>query len=223
MSDPELHGASLSCVGVVPLEGRGALPFVALHGEPLFLHAVRTLLATPSVRDVVVTADPDTVAEAEQELAAAQLPVEVLEAAGWWQAWDRSPSVPPRVALVDPLCPLVPCAFVARVLSEVTTDTAVAGYRPVTDTVKTVVDDQIVGTLDRDRLAVVASPVVVPGRLAGRGAPPVHDFALLADWLRERTELHLVRAPSMARRVGDESALRVLECLDELGRSVHEA
>ena len=55
------------------------------------------------------------------------------------------------------------------------------------------------------------------------GPPPVHDFGLLAAWLRERGGLELLRAPSMARRVGDESALRVLECLDELGRRVHEA
>ena len=64
--------------------------------------------------------------------------------------------------------------------------------------------------------------LVVPVALA-KQRPPVHDFALLAAWLRERGDLRLVKAPSMARRVGDESALLVLECVDELAHHVREA
>jgi hypothetical protein len=69
----------------------------------------------------------------------------------------------------------------------------------------------------------VTSPVVIPGHLLAGEVPPVGDFALLAAWLRKSADLQLVKAPSMARRVGDESALRVLECLDELARRVQEA
>jgi hypothetical protein len=204
-----------AAVGVVPLEARGTLPLVELHGEPMFLHPVRALLRSGVVDRVVVTADdPAAVAPFVERR---RLHVEVVAAAAFWSAAART------VVLADPLCPLLPSGFVARLLADRPRDAVVAGYRPVTDTVKTVVDQQIVGTIDRDTLAIVASPVVLPGHAFAGEAPPVHDFALLATWLRKRGDLELRKAPSMARRVGDESALRVLECLDELGRRVQEA
>ena len=201
-----------AAVGVVPLEARGTLPLVELHGEPMFLHPVRALLRSGVVDRVVVTADDPAAAAPFVERR--RLHVEVVAAPAFWSDAART------VVLADPLCPLLPEDFVARVVTE-SDGEAAAGYRPVTDTVKTVVDQRIAGTLDRDKLAVVASPVVVPAALAAQH-PPVDDFALLAAWLRERGGLRLVKAPSMARRVGDESAVRVLECLDELGRRVHE-
>jgi hypothetical protein len=201
-----------AAVGVVPLEARGTLPLAELHGEPMFLHPVRALLRSGVLARVVVTADDPT---AVTPYLPRRLSVDVVSAEEWWTNVDET------VVLADPLCPLLPADFVARVLGEAS-GRALAGYRPVTDTVKTVVDQRITGTLDRDRLAVVASPVVVPAALA-KQRPPVHDFAELASWLRERGDLRLVKAPSMARRVGDESALRVLECLDELAHHVKEA
>ncbi len=215
-------GDAVRYVGVVPLETRDGLPLSALHGEPLFLHAVRTLLASPAVREVVVTVDEAVAAQARQALAGAGLGVEVVDAGGWWASWAAATTAP-DVVLVDPLCPLVPGEFVAQALAQARPGRSVAGYRPVTDTVKTVVEDRIVGTVDRDRLAVIASPVTVPGRLAVDGPPPVEDFSRLAEWLRERGPLELVKAPSMARRVADEHALQVLECLDELGPTVEES
>ena len=206
-------------VGVVPLEGRGDLPLADLHGEPMFLHSVRALVGTPGIGRVVVTAAADHPRTVERMVAHARLHVDVVDPVTWW----LEAHVHPRLVLADPLCPLLPSDYVARVLAQAHLDTAVAGYRPVTDTVKTVVDQQIAGTLDRDSLAVVVSPVVLPGHLVRAETPPTHDFALLAAWLRKRGPVELVKAPSMARRVGDESALRVLECLDELGRRVHEA
>lgn len=204
-------------VGMVPLEDRGDLPLVELHGEPMFLHPVRALHGAAQVRRVVVTCAPGDVSRVERLVARRRLAADVVPHDRWWS----TPTAGAALVLCDPLCPLVPSTFVDRVV-ETALDGAAAGYRPVTDTVKTVVDERIAGTLDRDRLAVVASPVVVPAGLAGQ-RPPVHDFALLATWLRERGSLTLVKAPSMARRVGDESAVRVLECVDELGRRVHEA
>jgi len=205
-------------VGVVPLEGRDGLPFVDLHGETLLLHAVRAL-AEGGVSRVVVTAGPGDWSRVDRLLAGTRLPAETRVGSAWWAGASRHE----RLVLADPLCPLVPARFVARVLALAPQEGAAAGYRPVTDTVKTVVDQQIAVTLDRDALAIVASPVVLPGWLVAEETPPVHDFALLAAWIRKRCLLELVKAPSMARRVGDESALRVLECLDELGRLVQEA
>jgi hypothetical protein len=203
-----------AAVGVVPLDSRGRLPLVELHGEPMFLHPVRALLRSGVVDHVVVTADDPAAAAPYLQRRRLHDEVDVLAADTFWSHADRT------LVLADPLCPLLPSDFVARLVTEAD-GAATAGYRPVTDTVKTVVDQRIAGTLDRDNLAVVASPVVVPASLAGQ-RPPVADFALLAAWLRERGGLRLVKAPSMARRVGDESAVRVLECLDELGRRVHE-
>ena len=200
----------MSAVGVVPLEGRGDLPFVTLHGEPLLLHAVRAVLGA-GLGAVVVTGEADQRTRA-RELLAAAAGVEVVAPSHWWADVSGHQSV----LLADPLCPLVPSSFLAEVLAAATGEEAVAGYRPVTDTVKTVVDDHVEGTLDRATLAVVTSPVVMPGAAVSAEPPPVRDVGRLAAWLRGRTGLMLVEAPPLARRVGDEAAVRVLECLEEL-------
>jgi hypothetical protein len=202
-------------VGVVPLEGRGPLPFLDLHREPLLVHAVRAMLAVDRLGDrsgdrVVVTVDRDQRAAAAAALAAHDLPVEVCEARTWWRA-----DGPPTVLLHDPLCPLVPPSFLARCLEGGPTSVAVL---PVTDTVKTVVDDHIVDTVDRETYRIVASPVVLhhPG---GSAAPPTADFAALVAWLRAGDAVLLRQAPSLGRRVDDASAVVVLECLDEMARA----
>jgi 2-C-methyl-D-erythritol 4-phosphate cytidylyltransferase len=202
----------LSDVGVVPLEGRGDLPLAELHGEPLFVHPARALLAA-GVRRVVVTTTEDLDTRVRQAVADARLDVEVADGSTWWAGVPA----PQRLVLADPLCPLVLAEFVRRLLLDTPDDTAVAGFRPVTDTVKTVVDARVAGTIDRESLAVVASPVVLPARLSADEPPPLHDFALLVTWLRQRGPVRLVEAPAIARRVADLSALRVLESLDDLG------
>ncbi len=204
--------------GVVPLEGRGSLPFVDLHREPMFLHAVRALLDVPALAGaVVVTADPDQVSLAREELRRRHLPARVETARSWWAGGTRR-----AVVLHDPLCPLVPAGFVARTL-EVAAESegAVVCIRPVTDTIKTVVDDRIVDTIDRDAYAIVASPVVLTA--GDRGAPPTEDFAELVTWLRARGEVVLRKGPSMGRRVDDPSAVNLLECMDEMARTVRES
>jgi 2-C-methyl-D-erythritol 4-phosphate cytidylyltransferase len=197
---------------VVPLEGRGDLALADLHGEPLFVHAVRALGAA-RVRRVVVTTTADLAERVGDAVAHARLDVELPDAPTWWAGAPARQ----RLVLADPLCPLVPAEFVRRLLAETPDDAAAAGVRPVTDTVKTVVDDRVGGTIDRESLATVASPVVLPARLPADEAPPVHDFALLVTWLRWRGPVRLVEAPAIARRVADLPALRVLESLDELG------
>jgi hypothetical protein len=217
-------------VGVVPLEGRGSLPFVDLHGEVLFLHAVRALLDVDRVAGrVVVTVRPDRRAQAVSALDDSGLPALVADSGGWWRepAGGRPLAGRPTVLLHDPLCPLVPAWFLSQCLEG---GRPLVAYRPVTDTIKTVVDDQIVDTLDRDRFGIVASPVVFdvpPAAATGPGpaeheVPPTTDFGVLATWLRSRAPVLLRRAPSLGRRVDDLSAVNLLECMDEMARTVRE-
>jgi 2-C-methyl-D-erythritol 4-phosphate cytidylyltransferase len=213
--------------GVVPLEGRGSLPFLHLHHEMLFLHAVRALLEVGTLlRGVVVTIDDGQREAAESALASADLAVPVTPADRWWRAL---PADPVTAALHDPLCPLVPPSFLSACIEAAGTNgmTAHAGgqalvaFRPVTDTIKTVVDDHIVGTLDRDRFGIVASPVVFPH--GGSDAPPpTDDFGVLAAWLRSAGPVELRKAPSLGRRVDDPSAVNLLECMDEMARAVRQ-
>jgi len=215
-------------LGVVPLEGRGSLPFLDLHRETLFLHAVRALLEVNTLhRRVVVTIDDGQRSLAEAALAKAQLPVPVTDAALWWRSLPGAVTV----ALHDPLCPLVPSAFLSACVEAVSDPGPHAGeqrptgalvaFRPVTDTIKTVVDDHIVGTLDRDRFGIVASPAVFAHPGAG-GPPPTSDFGDLTGWLRAAGPVELRKAPSLGRRVDDPSAVNLLECMDEMARAVRE-
>lgn len=212
-------------IGVVPLEGRGSLPFLHLHREPLFVHAVRALLEVDALRRrVVVTVGDDQRAAAEAELKDTRLPVPVRTFGDWWPS--AVTGGPLTVALHDPLCPLVPPSFLSACIEAVagqspdrpdTDRRAVVAFRPVTDTLKTVVDDRVVGTVDRDRLMIVASPVVFVHD-PGAGPPPSADFGGLASWLRTAGQVELRRAPSLGRRVDDASAVDLLECMDELAR-----
>jgi hypothetical protein len=212
-------GAATS-VGVVALEGRGELPFVTLHREALFLHAVRALHDVPLLQGrVLVTTARGQQSRVRDALEEHELAAEVVDGEAWWS----SSTGPPLTVLVhDPLCPLVPAAFLSRCLAAALTDRqAVVAFRPVTDTIKTVVDGQIVGTLDRDRFAIVTSPVVL-ARGPGDPAPPTEDFAALVAWVRSRGPLELAKAPSLGRRVDDSSAVNLLECMDEMARAVQE-
>lgn len=190
--------------------GRGSLPFARLHGETLLAHAVRALLeAVPAPVTVVV--DQGCRQSAAEVLAEARTPVVILDVAQWWEGRGRETDL-----LHDPLCPLVPSAFLRDLA--VTDGVARVAYRPVTDTVKTTVDGRITGTLDRERLGVVVAPVVIPAGLAAGEPAPSLAFSDLVPWLRARGSVELVRAPPSAQRVADEDSVMLLECVDENAR-----
>jgi len=200
----------------VVVAGRGRLPFHDLHGEPLLAHVLRTAQAVGRGRPVLVVVDDDATAEPGRIARGVGGTTEVVPASDLWSRADLG-----AVVLLDPLCPLVPATFVAEVIGRAEADgeTALVAYRPVTDTVKSVVDGRISGTIDREQLGAVSTPVVLPAAvLAGPGGPPPVDATELVGWLRARTWVELVRAPSAARRVDDEAALQVLECVDEINR-----
>ncbi len=210
---------SRTVTGVVPLEGRGALPLLDLLGEPLVVHAVRAVLGTDGVDEVVVTTPADPGPQLADALRAVRrLPLELVPAARWWPAGGLR-----TVLLHDPLCPMVPARFLEQMLREAETETggmetdgAIVAVRPVTDTLKTVVADRILDTVDREQVVVATSPVVLA---TGPGEhPPTSDVAALVGWLRERGPVRLREAPALGRRVEDASAVMLLGCLAEAAR-----
>ena len=186
-------------LGLVPVEGRGSLPFALVHGESLLAAASWALgAAGATLYDLAVPF------------------ARVRE-----QGLD--------LVVHDPLCPLVPAWFLAGCLghrrdagAEPVRVPALVAFRPVTDTIKTVIDERIVDTLDRDRFGIVASPVVFDHDDGGDRPASTADFAALAAWLRERGPVQLRKAPSLGRRVDDPSAVNLLECMDEMAHAVRE-
>ena len=208
--------------GVLALVGRGDLPFTPLHRVPLYLHALRALVdaSTPTV---VLVVGPGDELRVGAEVGRTGLPARVLTADAWWAQLRHDP--PGSLLVHDPLCPLAPAAFLRSVRGAGDPSVSRVAYRPVTDTVKTVVDGRIHGTIDREGLGALISPCLVASpvlaaAVASDDPPPLDDFALLVGWLHARGPVDLVKGPSMASRVDDPSAVNLLECVDEIGRRV---
>jgi 2-C-methyl-D-erythritol 4-phosphate cytidylyltransferase len=175
-------------VGLVPVEGRGSLPFTLLHGESLVAWASWALT------------------EADVEL----LDFDV----SWAEVQER------ETALVvhDPLCPATPVSFLAEAVEAATSrGCVVVGVRPVTDTVARVAGGVLGPPVDRSGLVSLASPVVLPEEVVASLAdwPPGLDAPaeLVAALRRSNEVVLLLEAPPAARRVVDESDLRLLEAL----------
>ena len=124
--------------------------------------------------------------------------------------------------LHDPLCPGTPVGFLTEaVRASEAGGLVVVGVRPVTDTVATAGADGVLGaTVDRSGLLAVASPVVLPAAvLAGMPRlPDTDDLAVLVSSLVAtlgEDRVLLLEAPAAARRVTDESDLRLVEALSE--------
>ena len=159
---------------VVPAAGRGerlgpggpkALRLLA--GEPLLVHAVRSLGAAAVVDLVVVAAPPDDLRLVRQLLDDARIAAEVRVVAG---GGSRRASV--QLALLaldddvdvvlvhDAARPLVPAEVVQRVAAAVRAGApAVVPVLPVTDTIKQVGrDGRVERTVDRSALRAVQTP-----------------------------------------------------------------
>lgn len=173
-------------MGQVPTTGRGSMPFAMLDGEPL------VALASFTLEDAGVEL-------VDFNVDLADLP-------------DRD-----RPLVVhDPLCPRTPVAFLREALAlAVDDDVVVVGVQPVTDTIKSVRGDVVGETVDREGLWTVASPVVLPASVVAHldRWPDADDFVAMVTRLRERFVVRFLEAPALARRVGDESDLALLEAL----------
>ncbi|MGZ5418750.1 MAG: 2-C-methyl-D-erythritol 4-phosphate cytidylyltransferase [Nocardioides sp.] len=171
-------------LGVVPTDGRGSLPFALLHNESLVAIAAWA------------------VGEAGVELLDFNAP------------WDDVVVRELPLVVHDPLCPGTPVDFLrAAVAGAASSGAVVVGVRPVTDTVKEM-DGGVVGaTVDRSSLVAVASPLVIPAAVVATldGWPDLDDVPALVESLRGRFPMTFLEAPPEARRIVDESDLRLLE------------
>lgn len=220
---PRLYGVGVDQPprhALLVLARRADLVFHELHREPLYVHGLRAL--GEAAGHVVVSADPADVPRVRDDLRRLRLRAEVVADDEWWDDVRRESGG--GLVVHDALCPLVDGSFFGSVLQRADARPTVSfvAIRAVTDTLKAVVDGQIQGTIDRERVATVTSPAVIaPEVLRGLDAPPpVHAFAELVAWLRERGEVELVKAPSLGRRIEDARSVRLLESLDEVGHRV---
>lgn len=130
------------------------------------------------------------------------------------------------VVIHDPLCPLVPAAFIRRLTLLCLAGHAHVGVRPVVDTIKATEDDVVSGTVDRDGLRLVTAPLAIPGRVAPDVLPGLladADLAAAVHRLRAADNpLDLVVAPSAARRVTDVSDLRLMASVGAVSHRVRE-
>jgi len=197
------------------------LAFQELYGVPLYSHALRALIEAAG--PVLVAVDDSDLRRVRAEVERWQLPADVLTLEACWPAVGESPGG--ALLVHDALCPLVTSEFLTSMVRRSWEQPTVSfvAVRAVTDTLKAVVDGHIQKTIDRDGLATVTSPLVVPNEVLGESAgkrPPLADFVAMVDWLRDRGEVQLVRAPSLGRRVENARSIHLLECMDEVGRRV---
>ena len=178
-------------LGVVPLEGRGSLPFALVHGESLVAAASWALRA------------------AGVQLVDLGTPYDDLR--------DRGRPL----VVHDALCPLTPPAFLEEaVAASAESGAVVVGVRPVTDTVKEydAQTDRVGRTQPRDELMCVTSPVVLPPAVVA--ALDGLDSADLASWVAELAEqfpVQFLEAPALGRRVTSADDLTLLEALSRPG------
>ena len=163
-----------------------------LAGEPLIVHVVRTLAAV-GVGSIVVAAPPTMVADLGRLLrpVTGDLPFAVVAggasrresvAACLGELLDDTDAL----LVHDAARPLVPGSVVRRVLDALRDGAdAVVPVVPVVDTVKEVLAERVVRTLDRLSLRAVQTPqgfrrdVLVRGHAAWSGAEPTDDAAMV--------------------------------------------
>jgi 2-C-methyl-D-erythritol 4-phosphate cytidylyltransferase len=179
-----------TALGLVPVEGRGSLPFALVHGESL-VAAASWALSTAGVMIIDATTSYAGVRDSSEML-----------------------------VVHDPLCPLTPVQFIEQAVHICAgTGAVVVGVRPVTDTVKDLHGELVGRTHPREELMVVASPVVLPAAvLAELGGVETDDLAAWVAELATRYPVHFLEAPPLARRISSVEDLAVLEALSRASR-----
>ncbi len=138
---------------------------------------------------------------------------------------------PGGLVLHDGHCPLLPGSAVreaVQLLSAAGPSAVLVGVRPVTDTIKEVVDGAVVGTVDRDALSALASPLVIGADLLDQLAEQLPTAGRLADLtvvleaLPDSARLLPHEVPSAGRRLIDADDVVLMECLHGLRRTLRE-
>jgi 2-C-methyl-D-erythritol 4-phosphate cytidylyltransferase len=136
----------------------------ALAGVPLLVHAVRRLMAAPSVARIVVAAPPADVPGVTELLAGAGLSADVVPGGATRQAsvaaaLRQAGTEFPIVLVHDAARALAPISLIERVAAAVRDGhDAVIPVLPVVDTIKQVADGVVIGTVDRSVLRAVQTP-----------------------------------------------------------------
>ena len=211
-------------LGLVPLVGRSPLACLPFNGDALFLSAVGALsqVANPPV---MVLTDPEQAPSVDSALTGYSAVVDLVESP---RDDDRLRAAAERadVALVhDPLCPLVTPAWLRRCMLTASAGTATVAVRPVVDTIKAARLGMIAGTVDRDALRTVSSPVAVPAALMcdiPDLTATLSDLSALVQWLRERCDVVLAAAPSASWRIEDTSSMILMSSVESVGHRLRE-
>ncbi len=211
----------MSIAVVLPAAGRGermgagvVKALRELAGEPLLLHAVRAVRAVPAIGPVVVVAPVGLV----NDLGVLLAPYDVSVTAGGEARQDSVrlglATLPAEVDLVlvhDAARALTPVAVFEAVIGALRAGAeAVVPVLPVADTVKRVMGDHVVGTLERADLRAVQTPqgflrAVLEQAHAQSGPAATDDAALV-----ERLGRTVVTVP------GSEEAFKVTRPFDLL-------
>jgi 2-C-methyl-D-erythritol 4-phosphate cytidylyltransferase len=203
-------------LGIVPLLGRGLLVHASIGGTTLVELAARLMVQVAD--EVVVVVDPS-----DPAISSPAHTEQISMPDGGPELQRRMERVD-QVVVHDPLCPLVSEQFVRRLVAG-DRDSVRVAVRPVVDTLKATADGVVAGTVDRERLRVVSSPVVGPGLLlAGLDDLPaaLTDLTVLVAQLRKAGQTELVVAPSASRRIEDTSGLRLLVSVDAVSHRIRE-
>jgi 2-C-methyl-D-erythritol 4-phosphate cytidylyltransferase len=210
---PDPTPAVATVLGLVVDSGPGTVPRLQLHGRTLVAHARDTLMAVPGVDVLVVGGGVP----------------HGLNALAPDEPWRTR--VGGTLLVHDPHCPLLPPPAIHECLDRLAATgpaSAVIGVRPVTDTIKEVLDGSIASTVDRDSLTALASPVAVGHELLdplSRALPLAGQLADLPAVVKVLSDVGTVvpvQVPSSARRVSHGSDVELLECLHELRHTLRE-
>lgn len=138
--------------------------FLTIGGRPILSVAAGAAAASPAVGSMIVTAPPGWEERAQASVEGCGKPVEVITGgvsrqASVRAALDAVPAGTGVVAVHDAARPFAPPDLFTAVIDGVDGEVCgVVPVVPVTDTVKQVSDDRIVGTLDRERLGLAQTP-----------------------------------------------------------------
>jgi 2-C-methyl-D-erythritol 4-phosphate cytidylyltransferase len=169
--------------------------FREIDGEPILLRAVRAAATAGSVDAIVVAVPLGSEGDAERILDAVPMPVTVVAGGATRQASVRAalawiPATSTIVAVHDAARAAVRPALFDRVIAAVAAGAdAAVPVVPVTDTVKRVDGDRVVGTVDRRELRFVQTPqafrrdvlVAAHERAEATGGSDATDDAMLVE------------------------------------------